>query len=406
MSRKRLLIIVATALCAMFAIVIGGAIIVGIWLMRSSKSTAISVPTAVGTPMGPATTKAIGPPGGSMASADGRITVDVPPNAVSDSVDFSIQPITNKSQHGLGDAYRMEPSGRTFSVPIKLSFKFTDQDINDTVPDMLAVAYQDNSGVWQFLKPDKISEDSRIFTVSTTHFTDFSLLKRIHLEPATQHVRVGKSTYVEIVGCNPYEPVLLERITIALGGTVDTNRGNCHVGDFLNGFFIPTNWYTDIGTIEHGRIKVKYTAPATKPSPNVATVSVPYDTAGRGMLVAHVIIDAGFKASGGDGPISYSGTVCSLEEPFKVIGTHPLITYPIEFVPNGPTTGTFSYHVASGYLVMSGSGTYVVEGADTDHPEIVCKEASEAHGPYVGSSGSGMAHIKLLPLETNECDGQ
>jgi hypothetical protein len=133
----------------------------------------------------------------------------------------------------------------------------------------------------------------------------------------------------------------------------------------------------------------------------------------------------------------YSGTICSLEKPFKITVTHPLISYEIMFVPSEKdivfkpnklfhtsdaspyVTGYFSYAVTRGLLHMSGHGTYylinvpgttmgtqVVSEAGKD-PVIVCQENSEAHGPMgIGSSGKGLAKIQLSPLETNECDGK
>ena len=77
--------------------------------------------TDVGTPTGPATMKSIGPAGGSISSPDGRITVNVPPNDVPGDVQFSIQPITNQAQGGLGNAYRLEPNGQKFTTPVPAS---------------------------------------------------------------------------------------------------------------------------------------------------------------------------------------------------------------------------------------------------------------------------------------------
>jgi hypothetical protein len=110
-----------------------------------------------------------------------------------------------------------------------------------------------------------------------------------------------------------------------------------------------------------------------------------------------------YKATGQDGPVVYSGTICSLEKPFTVTGTHPLVNYPLKFVPSSATTGTFSYSVNRGMMSMGGSGTYTVEGLDTDKPQIVCKVDSTASVAMASSSGSGIAHIQLVPLDTDEC---
>ena len=114
----------------------------------------------------------------------------------------------------------------------------------------------------------------------------------------------------------------------------------------------------------------------------------------------------GYSASGQDGPVVYSGTICSLEKPFTVTGTHPLLQYPLKFVPSSATTGTFSYSVNQGMMSMAGSGTYTVEGSTTGKPQIVCKVNSTASVPMASSSGSGIAHIQLVPLDSDQCNEQ
>jgi hypothetical protein len=52
---------------------------------------------------------------------------------------------------------------------------------------------------------------------------------------------------------------------------------------------------------------------------------------------------------------------------------------------------------------MAGSGTYTVEGADTDKPRILAQTKSTLTGMGHSSSGGGPAHIDLTPLDTDEC---
>ena len=78
-------------------------------------------PTQIASPVGNPISKGIGPAGGTISSADGRITLTVPKDAVSESVQFSIQPISNTAQDGIGHAYRLEPGGRAFVAPLSIS---------------------------------------------------------------------------------------------------------------------------------------------------------------------------------------------------------------------------------------------------------------------------------------------
>jgi hypothetical protein len=111
----------------------------------------------------------------------------------------------------------------------------------------------------------------------------------------------------------------------------------------------------------------------------------------------------GYRASGSDGPVVYSGTICSLEQPFAVTGTHPLFVLPFKFVPSSATAGTMSYTANGSGVASAGGGPYTVEGADTDTPRIVVKSQSTASNRVTTTAGGGAATITLSPLETDEC---
>ena len=113
----------------------------------------------------------------------------------------------------------------------------------------------------------------------------------------------------------------------------------------------------------------------------------------------------GYRAAGQDGPTSYSGVVCSLEKPFAVTATNSFLLYPLKFVPSGGTAGTLSYDTTYKMLTMTGTGTYTIEGADTDRPRILAQTQSTLSGMGRSSSGGGPAHIDLVPLDTDECNG-
>src|SRR5713101_839974 len=123
MSKRRKIII---ALCVLTVGVLTiGVLTIGAlgYRLFSGKANAGEIafaPTEVGTPEGPNVTKVIGPAGGTLASPDGRLTLTVPPNALTETVAFSIQPIANKAEGGLGLAYRLEPNGKTFTTPLEI----------------------------------------------------------------------------------------------------------------------------------------------------------------------------------------------------------------------------------------------------------------------------------------------
>src|SRR6185295_11488854 len=143
MTRKGRLITFLVLSVPIVAVVAIVAIVALFLFLRSSRNEIdLTDATAVGVPVGPATKKSIGPQGGSMASSDGRVTLTVPPNDLSGPVEFVITPITNQAPGGLGNAYRFEPNGQKFATPVEISFKYTAQELEDTIPEALMAAFQ------------------------------------------------------------------------------------------------------------------------------------------------------------------------------------------------------------------------------------------------------------------------
>jgi hypothetical protein len=111
-----------------------------------------------------------------------------------------------------------------------------------------------------------------------------------------------------------------------------------------------------------------------------------------------------YRATGQDGPVVYSGVICSLDKPFSVTGTHPLFVFSFTFVPSSATAGTASYSTSGSGISTAGSGSYTIEGADTDKHRILWRAQSTARIQAVETSGGGTATINLVPLDTDECN--
>ena len=115
-----------------------------------------------------------------------------------------------------------------------------------------------------------------------------------------------------------------------------------------------------------------------------------------------------YKATGQTTDVVYSGVICSVERPFTIIGTYPSMIIPFKFVPSSDIAGTASYSSTQGIITVSGSGTYTIEGSDTDSPKIVWRVTMTMSGPGISRTQTGTAdiNINLVPLNTTECDGQ
>lgn len=370
----------------------------GLFSNGGSNTEVVFAPTEVGTPEGDKITKDIGPSGGTLASPDGRMTLTVPQGALTETLPFSMQPITNKAGNGLGLAYRLEPNGKTFTTPLEVSVRYDEKDLEGTVPEALFLAYQDQKGAWHAQKAVKLDQAARTLTILTSHFTDFGLGAQFQLKPQKRTLYVGESQYFVLVQCKPQSrweifwsrpkecsPVLPRFVRWEL-------RGAGSIADSAPGLI--------------------YTAPARKPSPNKALVIGAIETpegwnpeSGIGQRVQYLfiatitILDRGYRASGQTGDTTYTGVICDLESPFEITGKNPVITYPLKFEPSSATAGKMNVVASIPFLKVDGSGTYKIEGADTDKPRIAITASSTGTTPKFSRSGGGTFYIDLVPIE-------
>ena len=87
----------------------------------------------------------IGPAGGSIRSADGRLTLKVPAGALAAPTTLAIVPATNTAPNAIGSAYSLSPVGVTFAGPGQLVFAYSDADLAGTGAGALGLASQEGS---------------------------------------------------------------------------------------------------------------------------------------------------------------------------------------------------------------------------------------------------------------------
>jgi hypothetical protein len=446
---KKRYIFIPLAVLMIGVLVIG---VVGYVLLsrNGSDTAAVSGVTAVGLPNGPATKKSIGPAGGSIASIDGRINVTVPPNDLLDPVEFVVTPITNQAPGGFGNAYRLEPNGQKFTTPVEISFKYTEQELEGTIPDALMASYQEEGGRWRVLTNEQVDEAGKFLTVTTTHFTDMSLGRKYNttsadkwdpsthpiealvathfrVSPAKATIHPGESVRLDFIGCEDENGVMAWSEQLLRRWNLQTAEDRC----FLNGVGYVWNTYY----VKHGfgsvypnfGPRVLYTAPSKKPFPNVVQVEcrvmfnfgnkfppprAPNVNEVQGFWHYNVrvegaeitIIDRGYTATGSDSQVSYSGTICDLAKPFTVIG-HGGPGFTFKFTPSGDgRTGTGA--ISSGVYATdtwTGGGPYKIEGFAGDKPRIIWEVTMTVSGRQGKAPGSITQHIDLVPIDTDEC---
>jgi len=403
---------------------------------NASKPDVVFAATDVGKSTGPAVTKSIGPAGGSLDSADGRMTLTVPQNAVAEPVTFSVQPITSSGADAVGNAYRLGPSGHLFETPLEVAFKYEDSELEGTPPEFFIVTYQENDGSWRSLQTIYVDKESKTFTASTTHFSDIRFnradrvgltrlgdpkfdrtpappkppeklsLAQFRVSPEKATLYVGESLPIELTGCEHSNAAmkLLDRL---LGFTEHCDWGN-GTGSLWNNFILEPRGVGQVSQ-SHDAEHVVYTAPSKKPNPNVVRVICggKFMSAGAPDFFARLgvtevtILDRGYGASGQDGRASYSGVVCDLDKPFSVTITMGPLSFLTNFTPSSPKNGAASWAATYG-ATGSGGGPYTVTN-EGDGYMILVRMNSTVRLAGKQSSGSGDVHIKLTPLTGNEC---
>lgn len=154
-------------------------------------------PTAVGKTSGAPTALKIGAAGGSLASADKRVQLVVPPNALTSDVEIKMTPISNEAPLGLGYAVRLEPAGTTFAVPAKLVFAYEAWS-SSTTPELLLVATQGADNSWTIAGAPVLDTGAKTLTVDLSHFSDWGLGTCARLSSSTYVLTAGQEATLAV----------------------------------------------------------------------------------------------------------------------------------------------------------------------------------------------------------------
>jgi hypothetical protein len=317
----------------------------------------IPQPTPKGTPTGVATSQTIGPAGGIVSTLDGKISLTFPANALPSDTDIVIQPITDEAPGGLGNSYRLEPEGATFAQPVEVAFSYTDADLLGSSTDALGIAYQDDEGFWH--QPTATLDPARReIKVQTTHFSGFSALLGLQLQPGEATVKVGKSVELRVVSCERVDEG--DGLVTLVGTCKENNRVFNRSSEWsVNG--------TRGGSATMGRVTVgagmaTYTAPLQKPpetaNPVMVSTKITDKEGKKTLLVSNIkVVDADV---GWSGTISYtmSGTKTITDSGSGADGSFTSTdTYSAS--GDGSITVADDNPLAAGFLrYTAGTGTY------------------------------------------------
>jgi hypothetical protein len=116
--------------------------------------------------------KTIGPDGGELTSPDGRLTVTVPPGAVTTNTTFSVQGIAAPAPGTVGPVYDLEPTG-TFAAPITLALNYAGLDLGGVDPQTLSWSGY-IGGAWAPV-PSWANATTQTLSAQTNHFSDWGV---------------------------------------------------------------------------------------------------------------------------------------------------------------------------------------------------------------------------------------
>ena len=241
---------------------------------------------------------------------DNKITLTIPALALSADTPISILPLTNTAHGGIGGGFRLTPDGLTFSQPVTLTFTYADNDLAGSDPAMLGAAFQTNAGYWQWLGTPVIDETAHTVSITTTHFTDFSLVKGYQLQPGSKTLQPKATQALEMMICYPRsvadgDPQPLAYACDGTGAQSDVVAPALISEWSVNGI---AGGNSTVGTVSGSGPHATYTAPATKPSPATVAVSARVDLGTRGKVLVVSNITIADSANGYTGTIEYSST--------------------------------------------------------------------------------------------------
>ena len=114
----------------------------------------------------------IGPRGGSLASDDGRFSVDIPAGALEADVHLSIEEVECELSAAIGSCYAVLPSGTTFLLPVEVAYEVGDMHLSEDV----GVVAQAADG-WRVLPDRDVDLEDAVVYGSAMYLSEYGLAK-------------------------------------------------------------------------------------------------------------------------------------------------------------------------------------------------------------------------------------
>jgi hypothetical protein len=272
---------------------IGMCFILALFFYSCSKQDNAIVPgpqkpmvTALGNPVGPQVSKTIGAAGGTVSSVDGNMAIIIPPGALANDQQITIQKVSNTNAAMPCNVYRLSPHDISFQKPVTITMRYFDDSIKNTVPELLGLVYQDQKGEWYHAAEPAVDKQKHTISVSTTHFSDWGYLAYTYIEPSEVLVDPGAQLDMKVMITLPETELDIP----SWDGTPVYQPYEPHSSYF-------GAWsYAGEGTLSGKGTRAHYQAPNKVPkiNPEAVSVEVKMKRKGQFFLVSNITIRTDF----------------------------------------------------------------------------------------------------------------
>lgn len=243
--------------------------------------------TGPGTPVGAPVTQTIGPAGGTMQTADGKIQITFPAGAVASDTLFTLQPLTHALPNGVGLAYELSPQTVKLEKPIEVRLLVSAGDQAGASASM-GLAVQDDSGAWFALK------EAQQVQTATVRAAQDAIDRRLN---AILRSLIRERQLIKAIGAYADLRLVPSDASVRKGGSITLHVHTCEF-EFDPGQLLwplhcgPPGRNADQLNATAGQLsqtspgELRYTAPGAIPNPNPVALSVTYEAvAGRAKVI-------------------------------------------------------------------------------------------------------------------------
>lgn len=132
--------------------------------------------TACGGGGGKNKSEKIGPVGGTATSGDGKASVTIPADALSNETAITVAPASNPPAGNIGTAYEFGPSGTTFNKPVTISIGYDEAALPSGVAESDLRMGTAVNGQWQAVSNSNTDTTTNIVTGTTDHFSIYAVV--------------------------------------------------------------------------------------------------------------------------------------------------------------------------------------------------------------------------------------